>query len=334
VTPVARYTISRRQLLRLAALLPAGASIAACSGGDDADSSDEERRVGSAGISVEGGQLAATAAPAATATPTATPEPFVLSAGEEQRMLMAGTPYETPYRIYGTGVLGPIVVVLGGVHGNEPGGWLAADRLVDAVRPATGGLLVVPRANRVATELFERTTDEMGDLNRLYPGDPNGLPMAQMAHEIVQTLREFHATHVIDMHESWSFYRDRTDTQTGTAYLGQTLSSRGEPGASLAVHLVETINATRVQAAHEELTFREWPPRDFVLGTTPAGATPDSTPGPGFTGYRGSRSSLGLPMHIPGLAAILVEMGQQQDLERRVQLHVDIVQEALKILGA
>jgi hypothetical protein len=162
--------------------------------------------------------------------------------------------------------------------------------------------------------------------------------MAQKAYEIVQMLKDFHATHVIDMHESWAFYRDRTPTQTGTAYLGQTVSSRGEPGQSLAIQLVETVNTTHARAAHEELTFREWPPRDGFSVTPEAGAPqptplPEGTAGP-FTGYRGSRSSLGLPMHIPGIAAILVEMGQQQDLDRRVQLHVDVVQEALRILSA
>jgi len=290
--------------------------------------------VESAGVAVTSPEPGAPATSLPAATPTATPEPFVLAAGEEQRMLMAGTPYETPYYVYGTGVLGPIVTVLGGVHGNEPGGWLAAERLVAQVRPNIGGLLVVPQANRQAIALFERTTDELGDLNRLYPGDRDGLPMAQMAHEIVQTLRDFHATHVIDMHESWSFYRDRTETQTGTAFLGQTLSSRGEPGSSLAQHLVETVNATRVQAQHEELTFREWPPSRSVSVTPTPGGSAGATPADGFTGYRGSRSSLGLPSHIPGLAAILVEMGQQQSLERRIQLHVDIVQEALRILSA
>ena len=333
---MAAYGLSRRQLLRLAALLPIGAIIAACSSStveDDGGTGEaEEPLVSDAGISIAVGTPRAAEPQVAIATLAPTPQPFILAAGEEERLLMAGTPYETPYYVYGTGTLGPILTVLGGVHGNEPGGWLAADRLVNQVRPASGGLLVVPRANRRATELFERTTDEMGDLNRLYPGDRDGLPMAQMAHEIVETLRQFHVTHLIDMHESWSFYRDRTETQTGTAFLGQTLSSRGEPGASLAAHLVGTINTTRVQAQHEELTFREWPPSGFGAGT-PAPAA-DATPGPGFTGYRGSRSSLGLPTHVPGLSAILVEMGQQQDLERRIQLHVDIVQEALKVLGA
>jgi hypothetical protein len=315
-------------------MLPIGAIVAACSSSSDDDPEGEAPQVSSAGISVatETPEAAATA----TATPptTATPEPFIVPAGEQQLTLMPGTPYETPYYVYGTGNLGPILTVLGGVHGNEPGGWLAAERLVEQVRPASGALLVLPRANRLAIDLFERTTDDLGDLNRLYPGDRNGPPMAQMAFEIVETLRNFHATHVIDMHESWAFYRDRTDTATGTAYLGQTVSSRGEPGESLGRQVVETVNATRVQLAQEELTFREWPPRDLVPGTPITGDTNSGTPVAGFTGYRGSRSSLGLPTYIPGLVAILVEMGQQQDLERRIQLHVDIVSEALKVLGA
>ena len=331
---MARY-VSRRKLLWLAATLPIGAIVSACSISDDVN---VDRAEDDTILALEDTTATSTPETPATATqtpvPTATPEPFIMPAGEQELLLMPGTPYETPYYVYGTGSIGPILTVLGGVHGNEPGGWMAAERLVEGVRPSTGGLIVVPRANRLAIDLFQRTTDEMGDLNRAYPGNRDGLPMEQMAFEIIEMLRAFHATHVIDMHESWSFYRDRTETATGTAYLGQTVSSRGEPGESLGRQLVETVNATKAQLAHEELTFREWPPRDVVPGTPITGDTNSGTPIAGFTGYRGSRSSLGLPSHIPGLAAILVEMGQQQDLERRVQLHVDIVQEALRVLGA
>lgn len=326
-----RLLVSRRKLLWLAATLPIGAIVAACGGDEEAPPSDGSEAGNNDASAVTSVPDAPTTTP--TPSPTATPEPYIVAAGEQQLMLMPGTPYETPYYVYGTGNLGPIVTVLGGVHGNEPGGWMAAERLVEQVRPTNGALLVVPRANRLAIDLFQRTTDEMGDLNRSYPGNPDGRPMEQMAHQIIEMLRGFHATHVIDMHESWAFYRDRTETATGTAYLGQTVSARGEPGESLARQLVDTINATKVQMAHEELTFREWPPRDAVPGTPVIGDTNSGTPVEGFTGYRGSRSSLGLPMHIPGLTAILVEMGQQQDLERRIQLHVDVVQEAMRVLG-
>jgi uncharacterized protein len=299
--------ISRRSLMRGAAALPVAALAAACGGPTFQEISDAETQI-----------VAATELAAAPPTPEPEP-PFVVPAGEEVRQLMPATPWETPLYVFGSGLAGPIVMVLGGVHGNEPGGWEAAEEVVDSVRPSSGALLVIPRANRVATRLFERTTDEMGDLNRMYPGDPNGQPMARMAHEIVEVLRAYRATVVLDLHESWGFYNERT--QNGTAFLGQTVSASAEPGITLARNVVESVN-TRILYSHEEMFFREW------------GGQRSSTAAanPGIT--QGSRSSLGLYTHVPGASAILVEMGQQQELRRRVALHVDFVKETLHQLGA
>jgi len=315
--------LTRRRLVQLAGLLPLSGLIAACGGGRD----ETEPADAPAGASM----------PVAEPTATATAEPpFIVAEGEQQHLLMQGTPEETPLYIFGSGKEGPIMAVLGGVHGNEPGGWLAAEQIRDSLRPEAGALLVVPRANTLAVRQFVRTTDELGDLNRLYPGARDGLPMAQMAYEIVAMLRQYDVALLIDMHESWAFYRDRTETQTGTAFLGQTISSRGEPAASLARTLVATMN-TRLQAPQEEFFFREWPPRGFSLSTPGAGGLETPTAEPGTTGPRavfgGSRSSLGLPTYMPGLMAVLVEMGQQQQLERRVALHVEIVQEAMRQVG-
>jgi hypothetical protein len=250
-------------------------------------------------------------------TPTATPEPFVVAEGTSERLLMAGTPQETPFYVFGSGRPGPVLAVLGGVHGNEPGGWLAAERLVESLRPATGAFLILPRANTLAIVDFVRTTDELGDLNRLYPGDPNGLPMARMAYEITETLREFQASFLIDMHESWAFYRDRTETQGGTAFLGQTMATPGtEPGRSLGQATVDAVNA-RIQAPWEEMTYRERSRNGSRLGRSGGS----------------SSSSLGLPSVVPGLSVFLVEMGQQQDLERRIALHMDIVGEIAQRIG-
>jgi Succinylglutamate desuccinylase / Aspartoacylase family len=300
-----RQRLSRRALLRLAGALPAGALLAACGG------------TASPNVLSDAPQ-STSSEPTPSPTP---PPPLVVQAGEQQRQLMAGTPQESPLYIYGSGQPGPVLVVLGGVHGNEPGGWQAAERIQATLRPNTGALLVAPRANKLAINGLVRTTDDLGDLNRLYPGEQDGLPMARMAFEIVETLREFHATILLDLHESWAFYRDRPPSG-GTAYLGQTISSRDEPGASLARGVVDAVNG-RVRAPHEEFTFREWPPRGSDA-TAPAGA-PNS--------FGGSRSSLGLSSHVAGLATLLVEMGQQQALERRVALHVDVVKEVAGRVG-
>ena len=320
--------LSRRRLLGIGTLLPFAALLEACGGSSRADSSFAVSSTSSSDTPAPG--------PAATATPTATPEPFVVPEGEEQRAMMAGTAQETPLFIFGSGKPGPVLMVLGGVHGNEPGGWMAAERLVDQLRPATGALLIIPRANKLAIAQFVRTTDDLGDLNRLYPGDPNGLPMSRMAYEITRALAEFHATMVLDMHESWAFYKDRTPAQGGTAFLGQTVSSPAGPGETMGEALVGFENA-RIQAPDEQFFFRPWPPRGLEFSTPVAGG-PTPTLQPETTGpnaqFGGSRSSLGLPSYVPGLGAILVEMGQQQALERRVQMHVDLATELLTRLQA
>ena len=182
-------------------------------------------------------------------------------------------------------------MVLGGVHGNEPGGWLAAERLQTAFRPAQGAFLIIPRANKQATFAFDRTGG-IGDLNRLYPGDSqSSQPMARMAAQIVDVLREFHVDVLLDMHESWAFYKDRQ--QNGTAFLGQTVATAPvQPGISLIHDIVAAVNS-RMQSSQEELFDRQFPGPQQDGRNLPS-STP--TPGPPPTGT----SSLNLNRNVPG----------------------------------
>jgi hypothetical protein len=214
-----------------------------------------------------------------------------------------------------SGVEGPRVVVLGGVHGNEPGGWIAALAIADwDVR--VGSLVVVPQANIVADRALERTLPELGDLNRLYPGStaPGALPMARMAYEIVQLAREVDADLLIDMHESWGFYRERTAGQTGTAFIGQTVSEGG--GVQALPTFARVVDAVNAQiSAREQLTLRS----GVGVRASPA---------------RVSTSSLSLQKWVPGLVPVLVEMGQiSQPVQRRAELHQIVVRTALEQRG-
>lgn len=305
----------RRKLLRLLALTPLSVAVTACRG-------HLSRAAGPAIAQGESPPATTGLAP----EPSPTPEPpFVPPAGEDRRPLMAGTPYETPLYIFASGRPGRIVLALGGVHGNEPGGWLAADWLVAHLRPDNGALLVIPRANKVAISLGERTTNALGDLNRSYPGFEDGLPMERMAAEIVSVIREFHVDLVHDMHESWAFYRDRT--VNGTAFLGQTISTNGEAGTALVQSVIARVNPT-VLYEWEEFFFRDFGGQNRA--GQPGDNLPRQTtiPPPG----RGT-SSLGLSRLFPGLIPVLVEMGQQQALERRVALHIRVFQEVLAEIG-
>ncbi|MDP6605642.1 MAG: succinylglutamate desuccinylase/aspartoacylase family protein [Dehalococcoidia bacterium] len=164
--------------------------------------------------------------PTASATPTPRPVP---ARGRVERTLLAGSEWETPLLTTHSGVEGPRVMVLGGVHGNEPGGWLAAEGIAEW-QPEAGSLLVVPRANVLSTYEFTRTLDGFGDLNRLYPGRADSvLPMSRMAAAITAAAREFEADLLLDLHESWGFYSEYASDQRGRSTLGQTVTKGSGP---------------------------------------------------------------------------------------------------------
>ncbi|MEZ4553230.1 MAG: succinylglutamate desuccinylase/aspartoacylase family protein [Dehalococcoidia bacterium] len=307
--------LSRRTFLALAASSTAsGAALLAC-GGSPALVAPTE-----GGDDAASGPALTTAAP--TVTPTPTPRP-IPPAGRVERLLLPGTPWETTLVATHSGRPGSAVMFLGGVHGNEPGGWLAAEE-VASWQPAAGSILVIPRANIVATRVLERTLPELGDLNRLYPGSPSGmLPMERMAAAVIEVAREFGVDLLIDMHESWGFFAERT--QNGTAFLGQTVtSSSGPESETIAPALIARANAN-IPPGRDRIVTRD----QFPL----PGATPATTPPSNATLGRGS-SSLSLGRHVPGLTPVLVEMGQQDQPEhRRVALHLEVARAALELRG-
>ncbi|WP_322796287.1 succinylglutamate desuccinylase/aspartoacylase domain-containing protein [Tepidiforma sp.] len=262
------------------------------------------------------------AAPPATPTPappTPTPTPTPPPRGSETRLLLPGTPHETALVIRHSGVHGPAAFVLGGVHGNEPGAWLAADQ-VAAWEPRAGTLLVLPRANPTAIAAFVRTFDDIGDLNRLYPGNPESpLAMERMAHAILEAAREFRVSLLLDLHESWAFYAELPGTGTGA--LGQTITTGPGPLApGFGQQLADRMNPQLTP--REQMIVREG--ARFGRPLTPV---PEGQPNRG-------RSSLSAGGHVPGLTPVLVEMGQlDQPLERRVELHLLAARSALELLG-
>jgi hypothetical protein len=305
--PNSTRPISRRELLRLAALGVPAAALLACS----------EERLTPRGAIEEAAGLDATP----TAEPTPTPRP-IPPAGIEERAMLPGTEWETPLIATHSGVAGSAVMFLGGVHGNEPGGWLAAEELASWA-PSAGSILVIPRANLLATRALVRTTEELGDLNRLYPGSADGLPMARMAAAIVEVAQEFGVDLLIDMHESWGFFAERV--QNGTAFLGQTVtSSSGPESETIVPAILERVNP-RIGVERDLLVTRD----QFPLQNATATSTPPSTARLG----RGS-SSLSLGRHVTGLTPVLVEMGQDRQSEaRRVELHLEVARAALEIRG-
>src|SRR5579875_2880790 len=101
---------------------------------------------------------------------------------------------------------GPTALFISGTHGDEYEGQVALCNLARSLRPEAirGRVILLPAANLPAAVAGRRTSPvDDGNLNRLYPGDPDGTPSEQIAfyieHELVAR-----ADIVVDLHSGGS----------------------------------------------------------------------------------------------------------------------------------
>jgi predicted deacylase len=96
---------------------------------------------------------------------------------------------------------GPTALVIGGVHGDEPEGQVAALRLARETQPedVAGRLIVVPCASPEASRAFTRLWPSGANFNRSFPGSPDGPPDQQLADFFSRFLIP-RADVVVDMH--------------------------------------------------------------------------------------------------------------------------------------
>ncbi len=160
-----------------------------------------------------------------------------------------GTPGDTDVYILDSGKPGATALVLGGTHGNEPAGYIAAILIVENALPRSGRLLVIPHANRSAmshtdyqeasprllsfqgasgSRIFRygsRATNpvdqwpdpdiyihassgqklsgaETRNLNRAYPGRPDGTFTEKVAYAITSLVQTEKVDLVLDLHEA------------------------------------------------------------------------------------------------------------------------------------
>lgn len=86
---------------------------------------------------------------------------------------------------------GPTMLMMAGNHGDEYEGQIALGNLVRTLRPddVQGRLIVLPAVNFPAADAGRRTSPiDGGNLNRAFPGDPNGGPTAMIAHYVDSVL--------------------------------------------------------------------------------------------------------------------------------------------------
>lgn len=201
--------------------------------------------------------LAAGAALAGLAVAGTRPDRAAVTPPEPVGTILAGTRHETPvYEIEGDAD-GPTAVVIGGVHGDERSGYLAAERVLEWSL-ATGRLVVVPRANQVAIQRNSRE-GVGGDLNRQFtPGQPAG---TRLARALWARIEDADPDVVLNLHSSKGIYGFHPE------FVGQALfpSEVGD-----AVPHVEEV----VSLLNEQVVPWHMPYHDFSMGNVVRGSAP------------------------------------------------------------
>lgn len=102
----------------------------------------------------------------------------------------AGRPIRVPVVVARGAAAGPTVGLTAAIHGNEVNGVPTIHRLCRTIEPADlkGAVVGVPIANLPAYELNQRDLPDGQDLNRLFPGRPDGDFGLVYAHHLLERI--------------------------------------------------------------------------------------------------------------------------------------------------
>jgi predicted deacylase len=93
---------------------------------------------------------------------------------------------------------GPTAFLMSGNHGDEYEGQIALCKLIRSLDPGRvqGRIVIMPAANLPAALAGTRVSPiDQGNLNRAFPGDPDGVPTAQVAwyiDQVIYPMTQFH----------------------------------------------------------------------------------------------------------------------------------------------
>jgi len=123
-----------------------------------------------------------------------------------ETMFLKSTDFQFPVvRIEAEKDKSPVILIFGGIHGNEPGAYLTAEKLTD-IKLDKGSIIVVPRVNFYS--IMKNVRGFFGDMNRKFTkeeekkkGDPDS--------RIVRILKKLmaNADVFINLHDAWGFHR-------------------------------------------------------------------------------------------------------------------------------
>lgn len=163
---------------------------------------------------------------------------------KQAEFLGEGTAWVTPWFVHDGQDAGPVVLITGGMHGNEPAGSYAADQ-IRHWPIQKGRLIVVPRVNtlglRAETRWFPPSRDEESqrDLNRNFPAAGRINAQGPVAEALWELVIEQQPDFVIDLHEGFDFHVSNPKS-VGSSIIFSKSDRRNE----LAGKMIATVNST------------------------------------------------------------------------------------------
>jgi glutamine amidotransferase-like uncharacterized protein len=177
--------------------------------------------------------------------------PADLVAGQLHRSsgrIAKGTTWETPYYEIRADATGPTVMIVGGVHGNEPAGAYAAEQ-IRHWSIGRGTLIVLPCANRPGraanTRYLPNQPMSDRDLNRNFPSKSRPSLRGSMAAAIWELTLKVKPDWVLDLHEGYEFNVSHKPPKGKKRSVGTSLIYlRSEANRPLVNRLLKTVNQT------------------------------------------------------------------------------------------
>lgn len=120
-------------------------------------------------------------------------------------LLAEGTDVENEVFVIKGQEEGPSLYIVAGVHGGEIAGWMTGN-LLKKTSIKAGTLYILSPANRwgASAEPRSRYVTEQQDLNRSFPGDPQGNMAERVADSIYQDIQRVDPVFLFDLHEAQS----------------------------------------------------------------------------------------------------------------------------------
>lgn len=181
---------------------------------------------------------------------------FSWESSPRAELLGRGTAWETTAWIAEGAKPGPTVMIVAGVHGNEPAGVAAAEQVLHWPL-ARGRLVVLPRANVRALRIRKRHTPGIDkadrNLNRNYPRTSDDPPRGDVAPLVWQLVKEHEPDWLLDLHEGYSYHR--VDEKS---YGHTVIHHPDQPeGVEVARLMAEAADATVAKASQRYVLLRQ-----------------------------------------------------------------------------